>query len=96
MQRRAESPANIGMEARFWSGEVQTRYLKGGPGVSLFGETPGSFGAEIGTWAKADCCRMQMSMATGMFASLAIPWRPMRFLLAHQLASESAESSGFR
>jgi putative ABC transport system permease protein len=45
LQRRAESPANIGMEARFWSGEVQTRYLKGGPGVSLFGETAGSFAA---------------------------------------------------
>src|SRR3954463_2692812 len=32
LQRRAGSPAYIGMEARFWSGEVQTRYLKGGPG----------------------------------------------------------------
>jgi putative ABC transport system permease protein len=36
-------PANIGMEATFWSGEIDTRYKTSAPTVRLYGETPGSF-----------------------------------------------------
>jgi len=38
-------PANIGMEAVFWSGEIKTRYKNSAPMVRLYGETPGSFAA---------------------------------------------------
>jgi putative ABC transport system permease protein len=38
-------PANIGMEATFWSGEIVTRYKVSAPTVRLYGETPGSFPA---------------------------------------------------
>jgi putative ABC transport system permease protein len=36
-------PANIGIEATFWSGEINTRYKTSAPTVRLYGETPGSF-----------------------------------------------------
>jgi len=38
-------PANIGIEATFWSGEIKTRYKNSAPMVRLYGETPGSFAA---------------------------------------------------
>jgi putative ABC transport system permease protein len=38
-------PANIGIEAMFWSGEIRTRYKTSAPFVRLYGETPGSFQA---------------------------------------------------
>ena len=38
-------PANIGIEAMFWSGEIKTRYKTSAPMVRLYGETPGSFAA---------------------------------------------------
>jgi putative ABC transport system permease protein len=38
-------PANIGIEASFWSGEIRTRYKTSAPTVRLYGETPGSFAA---------------------------------------------------
>ena len=45
-------PANIGMEATFWSGEISTRYKTSAPTVRLYGETPGSFPAH--NWNLAD------------------------------------------
>jgi len=36
-------PGSIGIEARFWSGEIDTRYKTSAPTVRLYGETPGSF-----------------------------------------------------
>jgi putative ABC transport system permease protein len=45
-------PANIGIEATFWSGEVKTRYKTSAPTVRLYGETPGSFHAH--NWNLAD------------------------------------------
>ena len=45
LQERATLPLNIGMEAVFWAGEIQTRYKRSAPDVRLFGETPGSFPA---------------------------------------------------
>ena len=38
-------PANVGIEATFWSGEIKTRYKTSAPSVRLYGETPGSFAA---------------------------------------------------
>jgi putative ABC transport system permease protein len=45
LQEKATLAANIGMETSFWVGEVETRYQKSAPNVSLYGETPGSFPA---------------------------------------------------
>jgi putative ABC transport system permease protein len=38
-------PLNLGMQSRFWSGEIKTRYKTSAPTVRLYGETPGSFPA---------------------------------------------------
>jgi putative ABC transport system permease protein len=49
MARRLEEkitlPASIGVETRFWSGEIRTRYQSSAPTVRMYGETPGSFPA---------------------------------------------------
>jgi putative ABC transport system permease protein len=45
-------PADIGVEATFWSGEIKTRYKTSAPTVRLYGETPGSFPAH--NWDLAD------------------------------------------
>jgi len=45
-------PADIGIEAMFWSGEIKTRYKTSAPTVRLYGETPGSFPAHA--WDLAD------------------------------------------
>jgi len=36
---------SIGLDTSFWGGQVETRYKRTAPDVSLFGETPGSFPA---------------------------------------------------
>ena len=43
LEEKMSTPANIGMEAVFWSGEIKTRYQTSAPLVRLYGETPGSF-----------------------------------------------------
>jgi putative ABC transport system permease protein len=43
LQEKISLPANIGIEAQFWSGEIKTRYKTSAPMVRLYGETPGSF-----------------------------------------------------
>ena len=45
LQEKTELPASIGMETSFWAGQMQTRYGKSAPNVSVMGETPGSFPA---------------------------------------------------
>jgi putative ABC transport system permease protein len=45
LRSRATLPASIGMENRFWAGQVETRFKKSAPTVQLFGETAGSFSA---------------------------------------------------
>ena len=45
-------PLNIGLEARFWSGEISTRYKSSAPDVRLYGETPGSLVAH--SWNLAE------------------------------------------
>ena len=45
LMEKISVPANIGIEASFWSGEIKTRYKTSAPTVRLYGETPGSFPA---------------------------------------------------
>ncbi len=45
LRERATLPANVGIEGRFWTGEIETRFRKTAPNVQLYGETPGSFPA---------------------------------------------------
>jgi putative ABC transport system permease protein len=45
LMEKISLPANIGIEAVFWSGEIKTRYKTSAPTVRLYGETPGSFAA---------------------------------------------------
>jgi putative ABC transport system permease protein len=45
LQERASLARSVGLESRFWGGQIETRYKKTSPDVTLFGETPGSFGA---------------------------------------------------
>jgi putative ABC transport system permease protein len=49
---KISTPASIGIEAMFWSGEIKTRYKTSAPTVRLYGETPGSFPAH--NWNLAD------------------------------------------
>ena len=43
---------SVGMETSFWAGEVETRFNKSAPTVTLLGETPGSFPAH--NWILAE------------------------------------------
>lgn len=52
LMEKISVPANIGIEAMFWSGEIKTRYKTSAPTVRLYGETPGSFPAH--NWNLAD------------------------------------------
>ena len=45
LMEKISCPANIGLEGRFWSGEIKTRYKTSAPLVRMYGETPGSFAA---------------------------------------------------
>ncbi|HEY4416004.1 MAG TPA: ABC transporter permease [Verrucomicrobiae bacterium] len=45
LEEKTTLPLNIGLESRFWSGEIKTRYRNSAPTVKLYGETPGSFPA---------------------------------------------------
>ncbi len=45
LRERASLARSIGLESRFWGGQIETRYKKTSPDVSMFGETPGSFTA---------------------------------------------------
>ena len=49
---KATLAASIGMETSFWAGEVETRFKKSAPTVTLLGETPGSFPAH--NWILAE------------------------------------------
>jgi putative ABC transport system permease protein len=45
LQAGATLAASVGVEANFWSGQIQTRYKRTAPDVRLYGETPGSLPA---------------------------------------------------
>ena len=49
---KATLATSIGMETSFWAGEVETRYKKSAPTVTLLGETPGGFPAH--NWILAE------------------------------------------
>jgi putative ABC transport system permease protein len=49
LQQKADLAQNVGIEATFWAGQIETRFQKSAPNVQLFGETPGSFPAR--NWA---------------------------------------------
>src|SRR5262249_23274292 len=79
VQDKATLAVSVGIEARFWGGQVETRYKKTAPNVQLFGETPGSFPAR--NWAvqegrllvtqdvdnARDVCVLGSSLATNVF-----------------------------
>jgi putative ABC transport system permease protein len=46
VEEKATLAASVGVEGKFWSGQVQTRFKKTPPNVNIFGETPGSFPAK--------------------------------------------------
>jgi putative ABC transport system permease protein len=52
VQDRATLAGTVGIEGVFWGGQVETRYQKTPPTVTLFGETPESFPAR--NWVVAD------------------------------------------
>ena len=52
LEDRTTLPMSIGVETRFWSGEISTRYKTSAPTVRLYGETPGSFPAH--NWVLGD------------------------------------------
>jgi len=78
LQDKTSLPANIGMEARFWSGEITTRYKSSAPNVRLYGETPGSLVAH--NWnlaegrplldADVDSARDVCVLAAGLAANI--------------------------
>jgi putative ABC transport system permease protein len=78
LQDKTALPLNIGMEARFWSGEITTRYKSSAPNVRLYGETPGSIVAH--NWnlaegrplldADVDSARDVCVLAAGLAATI--------------------------
>jgi putative ABC transport system permease protein len=52
LQDKTELPASIGVETSLWSGQLETRYAKTAPNISVIGETAGSFPAR--NWNIAD------------------------------------------
>ena len=52
VQAKATLASSVGIERNFWGGQVETRYKKTPPTVSLLGETPGSFPAR--NWTVAE------------------------------------------
>ena len=52
LREKTELPASIGMETGLWTGQLETRFAKTAPNVSMLGETPGSFPAR--NWTVAE------------------------------------------
>ncbi len=52
LAEKAALAVSVGMETSFWAGEVETRFNKSAPTVTLLGETPGSFPAH--NWILAE------------------------------------------
>ncbi len=46
LQERSLLAGAVGLETTFWGGQVETRFNKTAPDVSLYGDTPGSFPAK--------------------------------------------------
>ena len=79
LEAKATLPQSVGYETAFWAGQVETRYKKSAPGVQMFGESPGSFGARNWTLKEGrllldmdvdgtrDVCVLGYSLATNIF-----------------------------
>src|SRR5690348_6290293 len=52
LQERTQLPASIGMETGLWQGQLETRFAKTAPNISVLGETAGSFPARNWNVAK--------------------------------------------
>ncbi len=52
LQQRATLAQSVGLETTFWGGQIESRYKRSAPNVTLFGETPGSFAAR--NWLLAE------------------------------------------
>jgi len=52
LREKTELPASIGIETGLWTGQLETRYAKTAPNISLLGETAGSFPAR--NWTVGD------------------------------------------
>jgi len=46
VEEMASLASSVGIECNFWGGEVESRYAKTAPSISLYGESPGSFPAK--------------------------------------------------
>jgi putative ABC transport system permease protein len=80
-QEKITLARSVGIQARFWAGEIQTAHAKTAPDVRLFGETPGSFSARNWTLADGrilsdidvqgvrDVCVLGNNLATNLFPS---------------------------
>src|SRR5215471_7814513 len=79
LEAKATLPQSIGIETMFWGGQIETRYKKSPPNVSLFGETAGSFPAHDWTLKDGrllldedvdnsrDVCVLGNGLATNLF-----------------------------
>jgi len=79
LEAKATLPQSIGIETMFWGGQIETRYKKSPPNVSLFGETAGSFPAHDWTLKDGrllldedvnnsrDVCVLGYGLATNLF-----------------------------
>jgi putative ABC transport system permease protein len=79
LEAKATLAKSVGFETTFWGGQVETRYKKSAPGVQMFGESPGSFGARNWTLKEGrllldmdvdgtrDVCVLGYNLATNVF-----------------------------
>src|SRR5205807_1559176 len=79
VEAKASLAKSVGFETTFWGGQVETRYKKSAPGVQMFGESAGSFGARNWTLKEGrlildtdvdgtrDVCVLGYSLATNVF-----------------------------
>jgi putative ABC transport system permease protein len=52
LREKTELPVSIGIETGLWTGQLETRYAKTAPNISMLGETAGSFPARKWTIAE--------------------------------------------
>jgi len=81
-QEKMTLARSVGIQARFWAGEIQTAHATTAPLVQMLGETPGSFSARNWTLAEGriladpdikgvrDVCVLGNTLATNLFRSI--------------------------
>ena len=89
LQEKTTLPASIGMETRFWSGEIKTRYKTSAPTVQLLRRDARQFSrAQLEPAAKAGCCLMRTWTARAMFACWAAGWPRIFFRTARRVGEQ--------